>query len=170
MPPVTVEQRIRKGLKFLAKSDKAVIRSAVILEVLEEISNPQGVAALLKPYKFKVGPNSFIGIMTKGQSTYLKGYTQALETFADAISRILIQMNANIPKALTDLGAALAVPMAESNAPKSAARTDGPGGIVTPTLGCCTFDTNQQEGGISESFCEGGLAGTWLSGPCIGKP
>ncbi len=41
MPPVTVEQRIRKGLKFLAKSDKAVIRSAVILEVLEEISNPK---------------------------------------------------------------------------------------------------------------------------------
>jgi hypothetical protein len=160
MEPVKDVDRIRKGLRFLAKADKAVIRSAVILELLEGVSNPPGIADLLKRFTFHIGRKSFSGLMTEEQAGYLKGYTGDFRKFADAIASTLLKMNKKIPEALTDLSDAL-----DPSKAKLKARLAG--GISPPPCGCCTYDTGQQQNGVTQSFCEGGLVGNWDPNPCI---
>jgi hypothetical protein len=164
MPPTSDDKRIREGLKFLTRSDKTVIRAAVLLEKLEGITNPQGPADLLKEFSFEVSTSFYRGRMTQEQYTYLQGCTDTLRKFADAISRILLKMNGKVVNALTDLSSALDVPTSKVRVVALG------GGIGPPPTGCCTYDTNQQSDGVSQSFCEVGLQGQWSQNPCVGQP
>jgi hypothetical protein len=164
MPPVSDDKRIRQGLKFLHKADKALIRANLLLEILEEVSNPQGPAELLHKYTFDVGGKTYAGTMTQDQSDYLKGYTASQKKFADAIARVLLKMNRDTLKSMTDLEGALVVPggKAKAKAP--------PGTILQAATGCCTYDDNQQSDGVTKAFCQVGLAGQWSPNPCDGIP
>ena len=48
------------------------------------------------------------------------------------------------------------------------ASSDGTIYAVNATNGTlvCSYDTNQQADGVTQSFCEGGLLGHWVPGPC----
>ncbi len=96
MATASDDERIRKGLRFLTRADKAVIRAAVPLERLTGTVNPPGILDLLHEFSFNVGGNIYIGVMTQGQYTYLQRYTDSLRNFADAISRVLIKNNGNV--------------------------------------------------------------------------
>ncbi len=164
MATASDDERIRKGLRFLTRADKAVIRAAVPLERLTGTVNPPGILDLLHEFSFNVGGNIYIGVMTQGQYTYLQRYTDSLRNFADAISRVLIKNNGNVVGALTDLSAALDAP-AIRNTPVAEH-----GLVPVPPVGCCTYDTNQQSNGITQTYCEGGLQGQWSPNPCVGAP
>ncbi len=162
--PSSEDERIRKGLKFLTKADSATIRATVILQRLEGVPHPQGTTTLLKRYSFHIGQKVYKGVMIKEQHDYLQGYTANPKQFADAIARILLIMNNKILTTLTDLSGALGVPKI-GKAPVVAAKI-----LAGTTPGCCVFDTDQQQAGVTQSFCEGGLVGTWTQGPCGKKP
>ena len=163
MPPNNDDRRVREGLKFLTRADKAVIRAALPLEQLVEEPNPQGIAELMAEFSFAVGDNSYGGRMTEAQAAYLQGYLGNVEQFADAIARLLLKMNAQVVKALTDLSCALDVPAG----PRAAVALDS--GVGVPATGCCTYDSTQQDG-VSQTFCEVGLQGQWDPNPCTRKP
>jgi hypothetical protein len=98
--------------------------------------------------------------MTQEQYTYLQGYLGSLRKFADAIARVLINSNDNVVAALDDLRAGL-------NAPKARKKATGGRRVVPAAIvGCCTYDTNLQSDGITQTYCEGGLQGYWSSNPC----
>jgi hypothetical protein len=159
MPPSSDDQRIRKGLKFLTKADTAVIRAAVVLEKLEGDPSPQGPADLLHLYAFDVGAKRYAGRVTTEQNDYLQGYTGNQRKFADALARILLSMNRQVPDIIKALSKSL-------KPPTRASGTRVPnGGITPPPLGCCTYDNTKQDG-VSQSFCEGGLQGHWDQNPC----
>ncbi len=158
------DQRIRKGLKFLTQADKAVIRAAVPLERLTGTMNPPGIHDLLDEFFFNVSGNIYRGVMTQGQYAYLQGYTNSLANLADAIARVLIQNNSNVVGALTDLSAALDAPAIQN------AAVTAQSGVPVPPVGCCTYNTNQQSNGITQTYCEGGLQGQWSHNPCVGAP
>jgi hypothetical protein len=160
MPPVSDDQRIRQGLKFLTKADNAVIRAADYLARLEGTPNSQGVGDLLEVVTFDVAGYTYKGKMTQEQYEYLQGFTTgSLGKFADALAKMLLNMNGKVVEAREDLRGALAVPAAKRVA--LAATGDG-----TPPTGCCTYGSNQQKNGITQAFCEGGLQGTWSPHPC----
>jgi hypothetical protein len=161
MPQTSVPQRIRGGLRFLARADKAVIRAAAPLERLEG-EDPAGASDLLEAVTLDVGGRRYVGMMTQGQYEYLQGYTGSPVQFADAIARVLVKMNGKVVDILTDLSRAFDVPATRGAV--------GPvGSIDPPPTGCCTFDTNQQKDGITKSFCVGGLQGQWSPNPCVGR-
>jgi hypothetical protein len=159
------DKRIRQGLKFLVKADSAVIRAALPLEILEEVPDPLGVGQLLERVHFTVERRRYRGRMSKQQYDYLSGKTGSLKEFADAIAKVLIGIDAQVVQALGDLSAALGAPAAM----RRGAVVDGDG-IGVPVTGCCTYDTNLQKEKVSQSFCLGGLQGTWQQGPCTGIP
>jgi hypothetical protein len=164
MPPVSDDQRIRKGLKFLTRADKAVIRASVPLERLTGNANPPGIHTLLNEFSFSVGSNDYSGVMTQEQYTYLQGFTGSLGKFANAISSVLINSNNNVVGALSDLNAGLGPPMVRNRA------VVGPRAVVAPAVGCCSYDTDEQSNGIAQTYCEGGLQGQWSPNPCHGDP
>ncbi len=148
------DTRIREGLKFLSRADIAVIRSSVPLERLEE-DPVSSIADLLKVAEFHVDGTLYRGRMTHTQSRYLGSYTASLRQFADAIARILLHMNDRILDALWDLESALlAIP--KGTKPKLVNLP-----IAVPATGTCIYDTGKQASGLTQSFCETGLQGTW---------
>jgi hypothetical protein len=158
MPKSSDDQRIRGGLKFLTAADRAVIRAAGLLVRLTGDPSAQEPDDLLERFGFEVGGNTYAGQMTQDQFTYLKQCTGDPREFADAIARILLKMDGKVVDALKDLNDALVV--AERGQAGAA------GGGVTPTpTGCCTYDSQTRE--TTQSFCEGGLQGTWTSDPCV---
>jgi hypothetical protein len=162
MPPTTDDdQRIRGGLKFLKRSDRMIIRATAILEELEQAPCPQEADDLLEVFTFRVGGKSYVGTMTLEQSKYLKKYTRNLRQFADAISRILLKMNDMVLDSLSDLKETLDVP--------TGTEVEGTRVGVTVPTGCCTYNTNQQRDGVSQSYCVGGLQGSWSPNPCVGQ-
>lgn len=164
MPPVTDQQRIRKGLRFLSRADRAVLRAATPLERLEEMTPPT-IAGTLRWFDFTVKGSKFRGMMTQEQNAFLRKHTDTLRHFADAVAKVLLNINDRLLNVLGDLSGALDTPPAR----RKTFRATG-GGIGPPTYGCCTYDDNQQQNNVSQSFCLGGLQGTWVAGPCTGKP
>jgi hypothetical protein len=155
--PVSEEQRIREGLKFLFQADTAVIKAAVHLLILQGKPKPPTAARLLERFSFRVEGRVYGGKMTRQQRDYLSRHTGDPEEFADAIAKILVNCNALVRHAVRDLDKALDKP-----------RGSRLGGVLDKAkLGCCTFDDNQQEENITQSFCKGGLQGQWQEGPCV---
>lgn len=163
MSPNNDDRRVREGLRFLAKADRAVIRAALPLERLVEEPEPQGIAELMSAFSFDVGDNSYLGQMTEAQAAYLQGYLGSVEQFADAIASLLVKMNAKVVDALTDLSCALEVPAG----PRAGVASNS--GIDVPATGCCTYDSTQQNG-VTQTFCQVGLQGQWNPNPCPSKP
>jgi hypothetical protein len=160
MTPCTDDdQRIRKGLQFLTRADRSLLRVAAPLERLVGKPNSQGIADPLKNYSFAVGRKNYTGRMTKEQRDYLQGYTGSLRRFADAIARVLLKMNGKVVEVLRDLKA-----VSEAPARLKAGRV-----LPLAATGCCTYDTNQMKDGVTQTFCEVGLQGQWSPNPCGGQ-
>jgi hypothetical protein len=164
--PATVDtnQRIRDGLKFLTKADIAAVRAGDLLQKIEGVPHPAGVADLIQDYTFDVEGIHYKGRMTQPQHDYLAGKTATLDAFADAIVKIILNMNAAFLDVIGDLNHALGAPPARAR--KAAAVLNGGSVIPPPPVGCCTYDDNEQQDGVTQSFCVGGLQGTWDSNPC----
>jgi hypothetical protein len=159
------QQRIRKGLKFISKTDRRVVKIAGRLLKLSGISHPPGAGDLLKRFRFTVAGNQYDGKMTQQQNNYLVGYQASLREFADAVSRVILHLDRATMQAVKDLSSGLGAPAAHAIAPP------GPNGVIPPPpTGCCSFDTNQQQDGVTEAFCEGGLQGNWDPNPCHRRP
>lgn len=159
-PKVSADQHIRKGLKFIGKANRAIIEAAIPLEVLVG-DDPPDIHQLLTRYSFTVGKNTYHGMLTKEQATYLNGQTGSLEAFAKAVVKILIGSNNNVAQALSDLDAALEAPGAKANGAR-------PQSVIPQPVGCCSVDGVDYS--CSETYCEQGLQGTWKSAPCIKRP
>jgi len=155
MPAVSDNQRIRQGLKFLTKADKVTIRASDPLLRLMGVKNPPKVKDVLAWYAFSIAGNDYQGRMSQEQATYLKKFTTDLKTFADAIARLLIVSNHEVLDAIKDLGAAL----------ETSEKVKVAGSTALP-VGCCSYDTNLETGDMTQSYCEGGLQGTWDPNPC----
>ncbi len=157
-PTATDDERIRQGLKFLYKADRTIIRAAVHLEQLAEIPFPQGPDELLQRVTFKVGKAEYVGKMTEEQADYLDNYRGSVKQFADAVSRVILNMDQQGYAALIDLSGALVAPPRDKESELS-------GGITPPPTGCCYFDNTHQDN-VTESYCKGGLLGSWDQNPC----
>jgi hypothetical protein len=164
VPPASDEVRIRKGLKFLFRASSALIKAAAQLEQLHGNTAPPTVADLLKACSLEAGGATYRGKLTQQQHDYLKTQTGSVKQLADAIAKIIIRMDGKVLDAGEDLSKALAPP----RAPKKAAVAESAimaGNGTGARVGCCTYDATQQNG-ITQSFCEGGLQGTWAPGLC----
>jgi hypothetical protein len=155
--PVSEEQRIREGLKFLSQADTAVIKAAGHLLILQGKAKPRTPDQLLERFSFRVNGRGYSGKMTRQQRDYLSRHTGDEEEFADAIAKILVNCNALVRHAVRDLDKAL-------DKPRKGHRE---GVLDKVKVGCCTFDNNQQEENVTQSFCKGGLQGQWQEGPCV---
>src|SRR5258708_2560124 len=91
--PVTDDHlRIKAGLRFLSRADKEVIRACIPLFRLEDLDDSE-LAHLLRKAEFHVAGKTYQGLMTAEQADYLHHYTGSARQFADAIARVLINMN-----------------------------------------------------------------------------
>jgi hypothetical protein len=158
----TDEQRIRKGLVFLLKTDRALLRAAVPLTRLLELPDPLPASKALRAYTFQVEGRTYRGQMTPDQDAHLRKHMGSARKFADAIAKVLGHVNDKVVRALHNLNEAPGAPPARRGGP---ALFDG-GPPPPPPVGCCSYDTNQQADGVTQSFCEGGLLGHWVPGPC----
>lgn len=163
MPPVSDDQKIRKGLKFIAKANKAVIEASIPLEVLEGDDDPPGILELMKRYTFTVEGVTYHGRLTVPQATYLNGQTGSLATFAKAVVAILVQSSTYVANALVALDAALEAPGYVIT------NQIGTGPIIPPpSVGGCTVDGDCYN--CSVTYCEQGLQGSWSQTLCEQKP
>jgi hypothetical protein len=162
MAIVNDDQHIKKGLKFLAKANKHVIRASHPLEKLLGVAHPPGIHDLLKDYGFEVAGNSYSGLLTKRQAAYLNDHAGSLKKFAKAVTILLIVSNKNVVKALDDLGAALEAPLTQAEGTKSQDEFPAP-------TGCCMVD-GEPYNYCTQTYCEQGLQGTWSNQPCGTSP
>jgi hypothetical protein len=163
MPPKDDDdiKRIRGGLKFLLKANKAAIKAASLLQQVLEDPSPADADALIKSFTYKVDGSQYEGRATKHQHEYLAGQTASARKFADAISRILIKMDAGYQSALKNLCNSLSSPAGK----KSDAKAIAPA-VADPQKGCCVYDSTEAPN-VTKAFCYGGLQGSdWYPGPC----
>jgi hypothetical protein len=163
------DKLIRKALIFLTKVDKAVIKSADILEKLE--GNPP--SNLLGNHSFTIEGFVFKGTMTLDQYNYLNEFADTLEDFFTKLSLLLLGYEANIVNILASLNVALDVPnsasmkkSAHKGKVKHVSVGNGGGVAPPPVLGSCNYDTAPCVDGVSQSFCVGGLGGEWSTEAC----
>ena len=162
MPNGSADQHIKKGLIFLRKANKHVIRASHPLEKLVGNAHPPGIPDLLTDYDFEVAGHSYCGLLTKRQAAYLNGYTDSLKKFAKAVMILLMISNKNVVQALADLGAALEAPLTQAKGAK-------PRGEFPAPTGCCTVDGDKYNN-CTKTYCEQGLLGNWSSEPCGTRP
>jgi hypothetical protein len=161
---------IKEGLKFLAKADRRAIRAADELWKLTGTANPPTPADLLDRYDFSVEGLMYHGKMTAEQYNYLTVFQATQKEFADAVAWLLLNLNGAVVDALTHLIRGLkAISVAGPSPILASTRARMPAAVVIPPpppVGCCRYDTNQQSNGVTRTFCELGLQGTWDSHPC----
>jgi hypothetical protein len=166
--PASDDQRIRSGLKFLTKADRRFIKAAAQLEKLAGVSSPPSAGDLLHKFRFEVAGNRYKGRMTQEQHDSLVGHQGSLFDFANAIADLILILNNALLCALDALtkgweATKVSCPAIESKPDVSQVI----GGVAT---GCCTYDTNLQKNGVTQSFCESGLQGHWDPQPCKKQP
>ena len=161
MPNGSADEHIKKGLIFLRKANKHVIRASHPLEKLVGNAHPPGIPDLLTDYDFEVAGHSYCGLLTKRQAAYLNGYTDSLKKFAKAVMILLMISNKNVVQALADWRG----PRSSADSSQGSQAT---GRVPVPT-GCCTVDGDKYNN-CTKTYCEQGLLGNWSSEPCGTRP
>jgi hypothetical protein len=159
MPPVSVDQHIRKGLHFLSKANRAVIRASIPLEKLLGVAHPPGIPALLKLYSFSVAGAKYSGWLTTEQAKFLKNQTGNLQTFFSALERLLMHSSHGVVDAIAGLEYAVEAPRVSVKGAKARSV------LLATKVGCCTVD-GEPYGNCTETYCEQGLKGKWSQDPC----
>jgi hypothetical protein len=169
--PPTDEERIRKGLIYLSKKDRRVVRAAARLKRLEGISDPAEPGDVLGWFLFEVDDTQpgetkeFGGRMTLAQYEFLKGHQGSLKDFADNLALVIVRLDHAVVQALNDLGKGLNAVDVPVLASVTAGDSDSGGDQLA--LGTCLYDSNLQANDVTKDTCEGGLQGSWTQNPGV---
>jgi hypothetical protein len=164
MPQSDDEKRIRSGLKALTRVGKAAIKAAALIQRDLGVARPMTADGLLKSFSFEVAGKTFEGRMTQQQRDYLTGQTASFVKFADAIGKVIVNVNNKFLDSLRNLNKSLGAPRAARMSARALA-DDG----TLPQLGTCYWD-NAITQNVTQSYCIGVLAGIWQPNPFPGPP